>query len=38
MMQKVQRWSQPFCTCRNARVWPAMPSIRCSVARFAVMM
>ena len=23
MMQKVQRWSQPFCTCRKARVWPS---------------
>jgi hypothetical protein len=30
MMQKVQRWSQPFCTCTKARGWPsAMPSMRC---------
>ena len=28
-MQKVQRWSQPFCTCTKARVRPRMPSIRC---------
>ena len=30
MMQKVQRWSQPFCTCTKARVRPRMPSMRCS--------
>ena len=29
-MQKVQRWSQPFCTCTKARARPSMPSIRCS--------
>ena len=29
-MQKVQRWSQPFCTCTKARAWPSTPSIRCA--------
>ena len=27
-MQKVQRWSQPFCTWTKARARPSMPSIR----------
>ena len=25
-MQKVQRWSQPFCTCTKARARPSMAS------------
>ena len=29
MMQKVQRWSQPFCTCTKARARPSMLSIAC---------
>ena len=28
MMQKVQRWSQPFCTCTKARARPSMPSTK----------
>ncbi len=28
MMQKVQRWSQPFCTCTKARALPSMASTR----------
>ena len=31
-MQKVQRWSQPFCTWTKARVRSFSPSIRCGVA------
>ena len=29
-MQKVQRWSQPFCTCTKARARPSKPSTRCA--------
>ena len=40
-MQKVQRWSQPFCTCTTARARPsklAWPSMRCgAVSRTAMM-
>ena len=38
MMQKVQRWSQPFCTCTKARVWPRMPSMRCGAVSLTAMM
>src|ERR1700761_217671 len=39
MMQKVQRWSQPFCTCTNTRGRPfAKPSSRCgAISRTAMM-
>ena len=38
-MQKVQRWSQPFCTCTNTRGRPlAKPSIRCGAISFTAMM
>ena len=33
MMQKVQRWSQPVCTARKARVWSSTPSLRRRIAR-----
>ena len=29
-MQKVQRWSQPFCTCTKARARPSMASTMCA--------
>src|SRR5258705_145480 len=38
MMQKVQRWSQPFCTCTMARVRPSKLSTRCGAVSFAAMM
>ena len=38
-MQKVQRWSQPFCTCTNTRGRPlAKPSIRCGAISLTAMM
>ena len=37
-MQKVQRWSQPFCTCTKARARPCQPSIRCSAVSLTDMM
>ena len=38
-MQKVQRWSQPFCTCTNARGRPRWnPSTRCGAISFTAMM
>src|SRR3712207_5199011 len=38
MMQKVQRWSQPFCTSTNARARSAKPAARCgAVSRTAMM-
>ena len=37
-MQKVQRWSQPFCTCTNARARPSSPSIRCGAVSVTAMM
>ena len=37
-MQKVQRWSQPFCTSTNARARSAKPVTRCgAVSRTAMM-
>ena len=37
-MQKVQRWSQPFCTSTNARDRSAKPATRCgAVSRTAMM-
>ena len=38
-MQKVQRWSQPFCTCTNTRGRPVLkPSSRCgAISRTAMM-
>ena len=38
-MQKVQRWSQPFCTCTNTRGRPALkPSSRCGAISLTAMM
>ena len=37
-MQKVQRWSQPFCTCTKARVCPSILSIARGVIVRAAMM
>ncbi len=37
-MQKVQRWSQPFCTWTKARARPAKPSIRCAAVSLTAMM
>ncbi len=38
MMQNVQWWSQPCCTCTNARARPANPVTRCdAVSRTAAM-
>src|SRR5260370_428389 len=38
MMQKVQRWSQPFCTCTKARERPSRPSMRCAAVSLTAMM
>jgi hypothetical protein len=38
MMQNVQRWSQPFCTCTKARARPSRPSTRCAAVSFTTMM
>src|ERR1700739_4021786 len=38
MMQNVQRWSQPFCTCTNTRGRPLWkPSSRCGAIAFTAM-
>jgi hypothetical protein len=38
MMQKVQRWSQPFCTSTNARARSEKPVSRCGAVSRTVMM
>ena len=38
MMQKVQRWSQPCCTCTKARARPANSVTRCAAVSRAAMM
>ena len=37
-MQKVQRWSQPFCTCTKARARPSIASTICAAVSLTLMM